>query len=101
MEILNRVQKFSILGPQNLGWGGGRLPDLRGLPWIRTCHELFVLKILFPTVIYERCQLVEGLDGELTPLKKFWRRIRLKHTDFNAFEKNLGDKESKSKYPVL
>ena len=26
MEKLNRAQKCSILGPQNLGWGGARAP---------------------------------------------------------------------------
>ena len=35
MEKLNRAQKCSFLGPQNLGSGGG--PGPRGLPWIRTC----------------------------------------------------------------
>ena len=34
MEKLNRTQKCSILGPQNLGSGGG--PGPRGPPWIRT-----------------------------------------------------------------
>ena len=34
MEKLNRAQKCSILGPQNLGSGGGLGP--RGPPWIRT-----------------------------------------------------------------
>ena len=33
MEKLNRAQKCSILGPQNLGSGGPRPP---GPPWIRT-----------------------------------------------------------------
>ena len=33
MEKLNRAQKCSILGPQNLGSGG---PGPRGPPWIRT-----------------------------------------------------------------
>ena len=35
MEKLNRAQKFSILGPQNLGsrWG----PGPWGPPWIRAC----------------------------------------------------------------
>ena len=84
MEKLNRVQKFSILGPQNLGSRGGGLPGLRALPWIRTCHEMFVLKILFPTVIYERCQLVEGLDGELAPLKNFWRRRQIEAYGFQC-----------------
>ena len=32
MEKLNRAQKCSILGPQNLGSGGGP-------PWIRTCRK--------------------------------------------------------------
>ena len=36
MEKLNRAQKCSILGPQNLGSGGG--PGPRGPPWIRTCN---------------------------------------------------------------
>ena len=36
MEKLNRAQKCSILGPQNLGSGGG--PGPRGPPWIRTCY---------------------------------------------------------------
>ena len=36
MEKLNRAQKCSILGPQNLGSGGGaRAPGAP--PWIRTC----------------------------------------------------------------
>ena len=35
MEKLNRAQKCSILGPQNLGSRGG--PGPRGPPWIRTC----------------------------------------------------------------
>ena len=34
MEKLNRAQKCSILGPQNLGSGGGPGP-----PWIRTWSE--------------------------------------------------------------
>ena len=34
MEKLNRAQKCSILGPQNLGSRGGPGP---GPPWIRTC----------------------------------------------------------------
>ena len=34
MEKLNRAQKCSILGPQNLGSGGGLGPW--GPPWIRT-----------------------------------------------------------------
>ena len=34
MEKLNRAQKCSILGPQNLGSGGG--PGPQGPPWIRT-----------------------------------------------------------------
>ena len=33
MEKLNRAQKYSILGPQNLV-KGGRVP---GAPWIRAC----------------------------------------------------------------
>ena len=37
MEKLNRAQKCSILGPQNLGSGGGRAPGAP--PWIRTCHN--------------------------------------------------------------
>ena len=36
MEKLNRAQKCSILGPQNLGSGGG--PGPPGPPWIRTCY---------------------------------------------------------------
>ena len=36
MEKLNRAQKCSILGPQNLGSRGG--PGPRGPPWIRTCR---------------------------------------------------------------
>ena len=34
MEKLNRAQKCSILGPQNLGSGGARAPGAP--PWIRT-----------------------------------------------------------------
>ena len=37
MEKLNRAQKCSILGPQNLGSGEG--PGPRGPPWIRTCID--------------------------------------------------------------
>ena len=40
MEKLNRAQKCSILGPQNLGSGGAQA---RGPPWIRTWKpQLFV-----------------------------------------------------------
>ena len=85
MEKLNRAQKFSILGPQNLrSREGPGPPGLRAPPWIRTCHEMFVLKILFPTVIYERCQLVEGLDGELAALKNFWRRRQIEAYGFQC-----------------
>ena len=35
MEKLNRAAKCSILGPQNLGSGGG--PGPRGPPWICGC----------------------------------------------------------------
>ena len=36
VEKLNRAQKCSILGPQNLGSGGGPGPP-GPPPWIRTC----------------------------------------------------------------
>ena len=36
MEKLNRAQKCSILGPQNLGSGGPGGPGARAPPWIRT-----------------------------------------------------------------
>ena len=38
MEKLNRAQKCSILGPQNLGSGGARAPGAP--PWIRTCKAM-------------------------------------------------------------
>ena len=41
MEKLNRAQKCSILGPQNLGWGG---PGPRGPPWIRTWVTLLTME---------------------------------------------------------
>ena len=41
MEKLNRAQKCSILGPQNLGSGGARAPGAP--PWIRTCYYAFLL----------------------------------------------------------
>ena len=39
MEKLNRAQKCSILGPQNLGSRGGRAP---GAPWIRNPGAEFI-----------------------------------------------------------
>ena len=39
MEKLNRAQKCSILGPQNLGSGGGPGPP-GAPPWIRTWVSL-------------------------------------------------------------
>ena len=35
-----------------------------------TIHEMFVLKILFPTVTYERCQLVEGIARRVDTTEK-------------------------------
>ena len=40
VEKLNRAQKCSILGPQNLGSGGARAPGPP--PWIRTCGMLMM-----------------------------------------------------------
>ena len=49
-EKLNRAQKCSILGPQNLGSGGGPGPP-GPPPWIRTC-SYFVLAKCSSTSIY-------------------------------------------------
>ena len=50
MEKLNRAQKCSILGPQNLGSGGGRAP---GPPRIRTCMS--TNKKLGQPLLEQRC----------------------------------------------
>ena len=48
MEKLNRAQKCSILGPQNLGSGGARAPRP---PWIRTWIPILYLKCLHKSSI--------------------------------------------------
>ena len=45
MEKLNRAQKCSILGPQNLGSGGARAPGVP--PWIRTWNSYDVVIYVF------------------------------------------------------
>ena len=55
MEKLNRAQKCSILGPQNLGSGGGRAPGAP--PWIRTCDWKKTCIIYFIKKILEKLLL--------------------------------------------
>ena len=52
MEKLNRAQKCSILGPQNLGSRGGRAPGPH--PWIRTSESTHTLLAQFSSISFRK-----------------------------------------------
>ena len=66
MEKLNRVQKCSILGPQNLGSRGG--PGPRGPPWIRTWQDSFFIATGTISNIKQSVMVSKDLVGMLPHL---------------------------------
>ena len=63
MEKLNRAQKCSILGPQNLGSGGG--PGPQGPPWIRTCLDMVKMYLHTKNEVSMWSEVIEWTEGHM------------------------------------